>query len=402
MSLTKKAIFFFVLLNCIYVSQAQYDTLQNYPFLYKYRWDSVGVANDGVVCEVNDDLKLYRSYSHKEAAFYQHTDTPLRAVGIAWGIVLSTTEFSFCLSLYDADLKTKIGEIYSGHYSNYYYDWISDTNYHLLVLPGKTTYHDNFLGVSVTQIVLKYDFFNTPIEVNGDFYLGFYKIRNSNTVLGDFSSMRESHDAPYHIGNYPYKLRTDTGWVDDTLDRELPEFFLIIEPECRAVESITVTADSTGCIQASWDSLPWQDQWVARLSNPTSTQYDTINTTTHTYCNLNPGAHYDLSVQARCYRPGGHNWAEWSPVISFGEVGIPFVSSSNAKLEVSPNPASGSIKVESDEGMIQMIDLTGRVAMSCTVRKGQQTFDLTSLPRGIYLVRLITVQGTTSKRLILF
>jgi len=63
------------------------------------------------------------------------------------------------------------------------------------------------------------------------------------------------------LPDYPflYKYGWDSG---DTLDGELPEVFLIIEPECQAVENITVTADPNGCLHAVWDSLPWQGREV--------------------------------------------------------------------------------------------------------------------------------------------
>lgn len=401
MSLKKKALLIVVFLVCCCSMQAQYSTLQDYPFLYKYRWDSVGAAYNGDTCIVEDFIKGFRTDLPKEIAFYQHTDTPLRAVGIAWGYLPSTPEYSYCLSLYEPDLKTKLGEIHSGYFSDYFFEWTSDTNYHLFVLPGKNTCHTNFILIPVTQMVLKYAYFDTPVEVDGDFYLGFSEIYNSNNLVGNFSFVHELHEVPYHIGNYPYKLRTDTRWEDDTLDRELPEIFLIIEPECRAVESVRVTTDSTGCIRAAWDSLPWQDLWVARLAGPSGERYDTLDTTVHTYCGLNPNEHYEISIQARCYRPGGRNWSEWSPSVSLGRAGIPLVNEVKAHLAVFPNPATGMLQVEGDEGQLQLLDLHGREVMACGLQSSHTRMDVSTLPRGVYLLRLVTDTGTATRRVVI-
>jgi len=67
------------------------------------------------------------------------------------------------------------------------------------------------------------------------------------------------------LPDYPflYKYGWDSG---DTLDGELPEVFLIFEPECQAIENITVTADPNGCLHAVWDSLPWQGHEVTACS----------------------------------------------------------------------------------------------------------------------------------------
>ena len=405
MSLKKKALLIVALFVCVCSTQAQYPSWEDYPFLYKYRWDSVGVANNGDTCMVEDYItEKSRDNRPKEIAFYQHTDTPLRAVGIAWGYLPATIEHSYCLSLYESDLKTKLAETHSGHFSAYFYEWTSDTNYHLLDLPGKKTMHTNFiLAIPIPQMFLKYAYFDTPVEVDGDFYLGFHEIYNSNNYTANFSYVHELHNAPYHIGNYPYKLRRDTGWEDDTLDRELPEIFLIIEPECRAVESISVTADSTGCIHAVWDSLPWQDLWVAHLEGPSGERYDTLDTTAHTYCGLNPNEHYELSIQARCYRPGGRTWAQWSPSVSLGRAGIPFVDGANAHLKVFPNPATGSLTVEGEGGRLQLIDLEGHEVISRDLPAGCQrsTLDVSALHRGVYILRLSTDTGTATQRVVL-
>lgn len=396
----KYAIFVMLSTFVTNVALAQFDSLQNYPFLYKYGWDSVGVENDGIMCFVAESLDNH-NYG-KEVVFLQHTDTPLRAVGIASGYQVSHTIYTNHLTIYGADLKTKIGELYrGGGFSNNWGTWQSDTHYHRIVIPGKTTPHPN--SSPWTEMVLKYEFFDEPVEVNGDFYIGISRLYNSTEVSApQITVLYELHEAPYHIGKTVCKYRHDSEWMDgDTLDGELPEVFLIIEPECQAVENITVTADSNGCLHAVWDSLPWQDLWVARLEGPSGVQYDTLDTTAHTYCDLAPDGHYSLSIQARCYRPGGHNWAQWSPSVSLGRAGIPFVTGTHARLESFPNPASKSLTVEGEDGRLQMLDLEGREVMACYLRGRRTTIDVSALPRGVYLLRLVSSEGTATRKVVL-
>ena len=414
--LIKKTLVLAFFIGCtITFTQAQpiifsrYDTLPDYPFLYKYGWDSVGVENNGVLCTVEETSRKYPIYNHNnhnpvEVAFFQHTDTPLKVVGIATGIQgMTSVDATSHLILYESNLKDKIAEIYCVGFNDYWPAWRTDTNYHHLVLPGKAACHISYPGITyATIVILKFAFFDEPVEVTGDYFIGVSNIYNGYEFSSDLTSLSELHSAPLHIGKTPFFLRYYDGWDSgDTLDGELPEVFLIIEPECQAVENITVTADSNGCLHAVWDSLPWQDLWVARLEGPSGVQYDTLDTTAHTYCGLDPDGHYSLSIQARCYRPGGHNWAQWSPSVSLGRAGIPFVEGNGVRLTVSPNPATGCLRVEGDDGRIALVDLQGHEVTACSLGGGLAVLDVSALPRGVYLLRLASDKGAASRRVVL-
>lgn len=70
-------------------------------------------------------------------------------------------------------------------------------------------------------------------------------------------------------------------------------------------------------------------------------------------------------------------------------------------MTVSPNPAKERLAVESDAGTLQLLDLEGREAMSMRLKGGRTELDVATLPRGIYLLRLITDSGIVTRRVVL-
>ena len=185
---------------------------------------------------------------------------------------------------------------------------------------------------------------------------------------------------------------TEKTWVDDTMERELPELFLIIQPECRRVEEVSVATDTAGCVTVEWDSIPWQDQWVVRLEGPSGTRYDTVDTTLFTYCGLNLNNHYEVSVLSRCFRPGGHNWANWSDAVTIGANAIQPTETTCGHITLSPNPTTGKVTVEA-EGVQEAVSVTLHNTSGSEVLRKEgvllpTTLDTKDLPSGVYLLRI--------------
>lgn len=76
-----------------------------------------------------------------------------------------------------------------------------------------------------------------------------------------------------------------------------------------------------------------------------------------------------------------------------GDVALP-------ALSVSPNPAAHSLVVEGEEGVLQLLDLDGREVLTRRLR-GRATLDVSKLPRGVYLLRLTTPEGSATQKVIL-
>ena len=75
-------------------------------------------------------------------------------------------------------------------------------------------------------------------------------------------------------------------------------------------------------------------------------------------------------------------------------------------LRLHPNPANTTLTVESDSPVreITIYDLTGKTMMTVNVRENdyssQQTINIVSLPRGIYLLRAVTDNGVKTARFV--
>lgn len=235
----------------------------------------------------------------------QHTDVPLRAIGIAIyasSIYLEDVWVLLQLSLYDSSMN-KIGMTYTHEFYGWWPFWYTDTNFCVLTLPGKIV---RIQPLDSTDMALRFAYFDKPLDLSeGDYYIGLAHVRDSLSYYGlrEIPMVQELHGPPYLFGNSAIRYYQNNMWIDDTLEHILPSLFLIIEPECRMVEEVRGTTDTSGCVNVEWDSLPWQDQWVLRLAGPTGTRYDTVDTCSHTYCGLDLSEHYEVSVQSRCYPP---------------------------------------------------------------------------------------------------
>lgn len=96
-------------------------------------------------------------------------------------------------------------------------------------------------------------------------------------------------------------------------------------------------------------------------------------------------------------------WSPWSAPRRFyhqrGVEGMEGVAL--PELTVSPNPATGVLHVEGEAGALQLLDLQGREMKVCDLRGVRITMDVSNLPRGVYLLRLVTDTSTASRRVVL-
>ena len=244
----KNRIFFTVIcLLCLSVpANAQYDTLQNYPYLYTRSWQNIGVYHDGELCSVYDYVQWpmgmhtpqWETLQIVEVAVHEHTFEPLKVTGIASGNTLAPIQSRVDYTLYGFDMEI-ISEIEA---SGFGCPWEWDSNYHLFVVPGK---NDCCRGAAnmydqYTQMPLKFCFFDNPIIIDsGDYYIG-WRLYFPYQILGDVPYIIEEHNPPYHIDSCPIRLfdKENKVWLDDTLERERPELFLIIDPDYHGVSSV--------------------------------------------------------------------------------------------------------------------------------------------------------------------
>lgn len=429
MSIKKTFLIIAISLFCINSNaSAQNDTLQKYPFIYCYNCVETGY-HDSTLCTVKAETPFFYSWGAlndtvfyhtiDEFAVHQYSSDVLHAIGIAFGYInygswddnLNVNDTTYThyasprhvvLSLYSSDMKNMTGDgIDIEDFTSNWWVWHVDTSYRIFSLPGRVNPTNGWYDSS--ELVLKYAFFNEPIDVSGDFYIGTSSINSTtNTPMPalQIPLIYETHNPPYHFGNSDYLARFQGVWYEGTMENKLPILFLIIVPECHVVENLQVMSDSTGCVNVSWDTLRWQEQWVLRLDGPDGTRYDTVDTNTFTYCGLDLSRHYDLSITTQCFRPGGHNWSD--PVsIGFGSAAITETENSQLQVDIFPNPASSDVTVRVGQpSTLTVIDMSGHEVISPTPIHSSLIIPHSSLSSGVYFLRVHTSSGVVMKKLL--
>ena len=85
-------------------------------------------------------------------------------------------------------------------------------------------------------------------------------------------------------------------------------------------------------------------------------------------------------------------------VLSLEVVGIDGVSTPRTDLQVYPNPTTGAVSLSREADLVTVYDATGRQVAQ---QRHVQQLDLGRLPRGLYLLRATTAEGTATLRVIL-
>jgi hypothetical protein len=73
-------------------------------------------------------------------------------------------------------------------------------------------------------------------------------------------------------------------------------------------------------------------------------------------------------------------------------------------IKIYPNPTDGRLYIEVSNGNIDNIvvtDITGKVFVNKTVNADQSEIDLSSYPKGIYLVNIVTENDSYTKKVVL-
>ena len=429
----------FAIVLCPSKVAAQYtfiyeDTIGMYPYLYYNNWPPTGIYHeDSTYCAVSVDRSgngLGSSWSGdhwpEEYAVRMHTDDTLHIIGVAFGPIQLGGD-SIRLSIYDSAMnQLTFTDCSQPHYSSAI---TNDTHYHSLHVRGCQRVYPygtrNFYEVFwFTPFDEKY---GTPVDVVGDFYIGIYNMRGSfleEAILQLF--WFESHQPPYHFPGSDYRLRYDGVW--DTLEhneRSMPHLFPIIDPRCVSIDSVTVVADSAGCLTVRWDSLPTQSQWVVSFgpegTGPGEGETETVSECQWRRCGLEPDGHYTVSVRSRCemlYHPDWSAWSDVWTVTASGNGGSnpedPDPEDPNpedpegiyevggVQAELMPNPATGRVRVSCGEAlrMVEVYDLQGRRMLAQEASGTTLDLDISTLASGRYTVIVHTAEGTGAKALV--
>lgn len=421
-----KFLFLGLLILPVFNTPAQVDTLGKCPFFFYGEPIETGIYHDSVYCEVKgfldylntyvEDLTIYEIMTGEisEFALKMHSDDTLHIIGIALGYYICNAPIFF--SIYDGTMDTPLVSVQippNPFFSQYYYSMPVDSNYlHYLEVPGwlflpPWTY-PQVIGMGSQPGDPRYvwlSFFEDgqTLSIVGDFYVGYYGKNESSgrTMVETLLYIEETHEPPYHFPKRPIKVRKDKVWYDDTITRAFPMVFPILEPKCEAVTEVRTEIDSAGCLVATWDSLPYQEQWVVALNADglASTVVDTVGRCRWQYCGLPDGAAFQVSVRSRCTNLRSYSWSKWSSPIDVGVEAAVL----DRPLRVSPNPTTGVVTLTLPEAARQgcraeVYGTDGRqlLARQLPTASSTATLDLGALPAGLYLLRLVTPEGIYS------
>ena len=115
------------------------------------------------------------------------------------------------------------------------------------------------------------------------------------------------------------------------------------------------------------------------------------------------GHPYDIYVRARC-RFARDEWTGWNgPLeVGFGSPGEGIDEAAGLHAELTPNPATGRVKVACGEAlrMVEVYDMQGRRCLAQEVQGSETVLDISALAAGRYTVLLHTATTTAAKALV--
>jgi hypothetical protein len=108
------------------------------------------------------------------------------------------------------------------------------------------------------------------------------------------------------------------------------------------------------------------------------------------------GTYFSVQTNKKGFELTGSMWLSYSD-----EVGID--SPESMQLKIYPNPTTGELKVESGELKVEHIDIydvKGRKQLSTFNFQLSTEIDISHLPAGVYVVKVMTEQGGITKKII--
>ena len=184
---------------------------------------------------------------------------------------------------------------------------------------------------------------------------------------------------------------------------------------CAAVPDIGVVPLDSSRVEFSWPSEPGQQDYqlsVGLLGTPPDSgrMYDVGDSPFVLTDEWDTTATYVAYIRARCHHVchpyDTLMWSEWSVPVRFfwyqGPVGITSTEEGTDLFTITPNPAKGRVRVQSDCGLkgVEVYDAQGRQVLSLTADGKEAELDISQWVAGSYVVRVHTLQGTASRRLV--
>ena len=271
-------------------------------------------------------------------------------------------------------------------------------------------------------------YFDKPVTMTGTFVVS---VTDHNDILDRQSYSFPGLGArPIGISSYTFRdpfpvpcdhhhIRTVEcsllrNWTRFVCDGDAPYDVVIfpiidtVQPlKCEAVTEMSVYQDSAAAI-VSWSrgqyNLGWQVAYGPASEDPEG--YAVVAATSEAYAlrGLTPGEEYAVRVRANCF--SDTTYSDWSDTLHFtrptATQGITPAASLAPHVCLSPNPAHGKVSVCSAFALrrITLYDMQGRPALDTDAQGLTATLDVSALPKGTYLVGILTAHGHCTQRLV--
>lgn len=403
-----------------------------------------------------------RSFSG-EYARYCYTDTALRVIGMAAAIGWSNTNSTATATmieqvmdyfrLYEVDSTTDDmilkasapfdinGELYSRYQIRINYDPFYPNDY---------PYWKPLYEV----------YFDKPVIVHDSFYIAFTDFNNhptgayNRTTTQKFCYACRANDPDLAYSGDPvcdlfgpqppiWKLKRhdlnsnetyhdiyDTNWhtistiythsIDTIYTHTFNEWwfmFPIIDtsfrgaPMCRSPRELRVDSISSEAVIFSWDEANTtnynpSDHWEISIYNPNSmAEFGTTylsDTTSLTVTGLDTARWYKASIRSFCSRGDNSSWDRGILFYVPGTSQLQVESAVDQNTSLTPNPTNNQVTVSSpfQINTIDIYTLEGKKIASAAVNSTSTSLDMTQYPAGTYMLRIITSNGMTTKKLV--
>jgi len=95
-------------------------------------------------------------------------------------------------------------------------------------------------------------------------------------------------------------------------------------------------------------------------------------------------------------------WTEFDPqMVDYSNGILSAVENQVVDFNLYPNPSAGWFSLQLEEtARVEILDLSGRVVLGRTYTAGTSSIDATTWPKGVYVIRVSTAKGASSRRLV--
>lgn len=169
---------------------------------------------------------------------------------------------------------------------------------------------------------------------------------------------------------------------------------IVARQSCPPPTDLTYGQATATTISFSWTAGSNETAWDVNINN---SGWQRVSVTNYTATGLTPDTDNDIAVRAVC-GDGGNSFAI-TGTMHTGTLGI--ADNDALIVAITPNPATNIVTVSAGAmHQAAIIDLNGRTVTTAPMTDGSATFDVSTLARGAYFVRITGDQATIVRKLI--